>query len=83
MLGLIVGDGITAIIGSLLWKQANRLDPASEKDKFRFFVQNQLGLLITIVAFFPLVLLILTDKNWIVNTYSDHFIKVYYLIYIA
>lgn len=63
MLGLIVGDGITAIIGSLLWKQANRLDPASEKDKFRFFVQNQLGLLITIVAFFPLVLLILTDKN--------------------
>ena len=26
-----------SILGSVLWKKANRLDPASEKDKARFF----------------------------------------------
>ena len=40
---LIAADLIFAVIGSLLWKTSNRFDPASEKDGFRFFVQNQLG----------------------------------------
>lgn len=52
-----------AIGGSLLWKQANRLDPASEKDKLRFWVQNQLGLIIAIIAFLPLIILVFTNKN--------------------
>lgn len=63
MIGLLIGDGILAIGGSLLWKQANRLDPASEKDAFRFFVQNQLGFLIAIIAFVPLIVLILLNKD--------------------
>ncbi len=54
---------IFAVIGSLLWKKANRFDPASEKDKFRFFIQNQLGAIITIIAFLPLVILIFTNKD--------------------
>ena len=60
---MIVVIFIFAIIGSLLWKKANRFDPASEKDKFRFFIQNQLGLIITIIAFLPLVILIFTNKD--------------------
>jgi hypothetical protein len=60
---LIAADLILIIIGSLLWKKANRFDPASEKDKFRFFVQNQLGTIIAIIAFLPLVILIFTNKN--------------------
>jgi len=60
---LIVADLIFAVVGSLLWKKANKLDPASEREKFKFFVQNQLGAIISIIAFLPLVLLILTDKN--------------------
>jgi hypothetical protein len=60
---LIAVDLIFAIIGSLLWKSANKLDPASEKDTFRFFVQNQLGAIIGILAFLPLVILIFTNKN--------------------
>lgn len=60
---LIVVDLIFAVIGSLLWKKANRFDPASEKDKVRFFIQNQLGLTISIIAFLPLVILIFTNKN--------------------
>ena len=60
---LIVADLIFAVIGSLLWKKANRFDPASEKDKVRFFLQNQLGLIIAIIAFLPLVILIFTNKD--------------------
>jgi len=60
---LIVAALIFAVIGSLLWKKSNRLDPASEKDKTKFFIQNQLGLIISIIAFLPLVILIFTNKN--------------------
>lgn len=41
-----------AITGSLLWKKANRMDPASEKDKVKFFIQTQLGAIIAVIAFF-------------------------------
>ena len=60
---LIVIIGIFAIGGSLLWKKANRLDPASKEDTVRFFVQNQLGAIISIIAFLPLIILIVTNKN--------------------
>ena len=54
---------ILAITGSTLWKKANRLDPASEKDSTRFFIQNQLGAIMGVLAFLPMVLFILTNKN--------------------
>jgi hypothetical protein len=60
---LIVADLIFAVIGSLLWKKSNRFDPASEKEKFKFFVQNQLGAIIAVIAFLPLVILIFTNKD--------------------
>ncbi|MBN1790602.1 MAG: hypothetical protein JW830_08910 [Bacteroidales bacterium] len=60
---LIIAALIFAVIGSLLWKKSNRLDPASEKDKVKFFIQNQLGLIISIIAFLPLVILIFTNKD--------------------
>lgn len=60
---LIVADLIFAVIGSLLWKKSNRLDPASEKDSIKFFIQNQLGVIISIIAFLPLVILIFTNKD--------------------
>ena len=63
MIGLIVVALIFAIIGNILWKKSNRLDPASEKNKFKFFVQNQLGLIISVLAFLPMVILIFTNKN--------------------
>lgn len=63
MIVLIAADLIFAVAGSLLWKQANRFDPASEKDRIRFFIQNQLGVLIAMIAFLPLVILIFTNKN--------------------
>ena len=60
---LIVGALILAVGGNLLWKKANRLDPASKKDKFKFFVQNQLGAIISAIAFLPLLIMVLTNKD--------------------
>ena len=52
-----------AVTANILWKKSNRLDPASEKDKTRFFLQNQLGAIMGVLAFLPLVILIFTNKN--------------------
>ena len=60
---VIVGILALAITGSMLWKKANRLDPASEKDKVKFFVQNQLGAIMGVLAFLPLVILIFMNKD--------------------
>ena len=61
--GLIAVDLILVILGSMLWKKANRLDPASKKDKVKFFLQNQLGVIVAVIAFLPLVVLIFTNKD--------------------
>jgi len=59
-IGLILALAIT---GSILWKKANRLDPASKKDKIKFFIQNQLGAILGVLAFLPLVIFIFTNKK--------------------
>jgi len=63
LIGILVGIAVFAIAGNLLWKAANRHDPASRAQAFKFFVQNQLGAIITLVAFVPLVVLIFMDKD--------------------
>ena len=63
IIGFIVAMLVLVVIGNVLWKKANRLHPASEKNKTKFFIQNQLGLIISVIAFLPLVVLILTNKN--------------------
>ncbi len=63
IIALIVVDLALAILGSYLWKKSNRLDPASEKNKFMFFMQSQLGLVVAIIAFLPLVIFVFTSKN--------------------
>src|SRR5690348_16083038 len=63
LIGLLVVIAVFAIGGSLLWKAANKHDPASKADGFRFFVQNQLGAIITLIAFLPLIVLIFLDKD--------------------
>jgi hypothetical protein len=63
LIGILVGIAIFAIAGSLMWKAANKHDPARESDKARFFFQNQLGAIITVIAFLPLLVLIFMDKD--------------------
>ena len=63
LIGILVGIAIFAIAGSLMWKAANRHDPARQSDTARFFFQNQLGAIITVIAFLPLLVLIFMDKD--------------------
>ena len=63
LIGILVGIAIFAVAGSLMWKAANRHDPASRSEPFKFFVQNQLGAIVTLIAFVPLVVLIFMDKD--------------------
>lgn len=63
LIGILVGIAVFAIAGSMLWKAANKRNPASKADAFRFFVQNQLGAIITLIAFLPLIVLIFMDKD--------------------
>jgi hypothetical protein len=63
LIGLLVVIAVFAIAGSLMWKAANKHDPARQSDTARFFFQNQLGAIITVVAFLPLIVLIFMDKD--------------------
>ena len=63
LIGILVGIAIFAIAGSMLWKAANRHNPATKSEPFRFFVQNQLGAIISLIAFLPLIALIFLDKD--------------------
>ena len=63
LIGLLVVIAVFAIGGSLMWKAANKHDPARQSDTARFFFQNQLGAIITVIAFLPLVTLIFLDKD--------------------
>jgi hypothetical protein len=63
LIGLLVVIAVFAIAGSLMWKTANKHDPASKSEPVKFFVQNQLGAIITVLAFLPLIVLIFMDKD--------------------
>ncbi|MBQ7612128.1 MAG: hypothetical protein IJU92_03535 [Spirochaetaceae bacterium] len=63
LIGALVLDMIFVIIGSQLWKRANHIDPASEKNKLAFWCQNNLGVIISVIAFAPIIILILLNKD--------------------
>ena len=63
LIGALVIDLAFVIVGSLLWKKANRIDPASEKNKVKFWLWNNLGVIVSVVAFLPFIIITLTDKN--------------------
>ncbi len=63
LIGLLVGIAIFAILGSIFWKGAYKNDPASRANAASFFAQNQLGAIMTVIAFLPLLILIFMDKD--------------------
>lgn len=63
LVGLLVLDLLFVIIGSQFWKRANDVDPASEKNKVKFFLWNQMGLIVAVIAFAPIILVLLKNKD--------------------
>lgn len=59
----LVLDAVCVIIGSQLWKKANHIDPASQKNAFKFWLWNNMGVIVSAVAFIPFIIILLTDKN--------------------
>jgi hypothetical protein len=63
LIGALVVIAVLAIAGSKIWRKANQLNPASSKDEVHFFAQNQLGAILSMVAFLPLIVLIFLNKD--------------------
>ncbi len=59
----LVPDLICVIIGSQLWKKANHIDPASQKNALKFWLWNNMGVIVSAIAFVPFIILLLNDKN--------------------
>ncbi len=59
----LILDLACVIIGSQFWKQANRIDPASEANKVKFWLWNNMGVIVCTIAFIPVIILMLTNKE--------------------
>lgn len=59
----LVLDLAFVIGGSQLWKKANRIKPASEKNKLTFWLWNNMGLIVCAVCFIPFVVIALVSKE--------------------
>ena len=59
----LVLDLACVIIGAQLWKKANHIKPASEKNKFTFWLWNNLGVIVCVIAFVPIIILMLVNKD--------------------
>ena len=56
-------DLVCVVVGSLLWKKANRIKPASKKNKVKFWLWNNMGVIVAAFAFIPFIIIALTDKK--------------------
>ena len=63
LIGFLVLDLACVIIGSQLWKKANHIKPASEKNKLKFWLWNNMGVIVCAFCFIPFIILALTDKK--------------------
>ena len=59
----IVADLVLVVIGSQLWKHANHISPASKENRLAYWAQTDLGIIIAVIAFAPIILLMLSNKN--------------------
>ena len=63
LIGFIVLDFIFAVVAAQLWKKANRIKPMSEKNKFLFYLWNELGVIMACICFIPLIVLLLKSNK--------------------
>ena len=63
LIAFLVIDLALVIIGSQLWKKANHIKPASKKNKFLFWLWNNMGVIVCVICFVPFIILLLTNKE--------------------
>ncbi|MEV4999535.1 hypothetical protein [Nocardioides sp. LML1-1-1.1] len=63
LIGLLVVMAILTVIGSQLWKKAQELDPPSSANGVSFFFKSQLGAIVPLIAFVPIIVLIFLNKD--------------------
>jgi len=57
-------DLVFLVIGSQLWKKANHKDPVSKKKgEFKWWLWNNMGVIVAAIAFIPFIVLTLSDKK--------------------
>jgi len=59
----LVVDLACVIIGAQLWKKANHIRPASEKNPLAFWIWNNMGVIVCVVAFVPFIIVLLANKT--------------------
>ena len=59
----LVLDLACVIIGSQFWKKANHIKPASEKNKVKFWLWNNMGVIVCVICFLPIIIVMLTNKE--------------------
>ena len=62
-LAFLAIDLVLVIIGSQLWKKANHIKPASEKNAVIFWLWNNMGVIVCAIAFLPFVVLLLKNEK--------------------
>ena len=63
LIAFIVLDLVFLIIGSQLWKRANHIKPASKQNPTKFWLWNNMGVIVGCFAFVPLIILMLLNKD--------------------
>ena len=74
LIAILLLDLILLIAGSFFWKKANRFDPASKQNTLQFFFQNQLGVVVAVIAFLPVVILAFIKKEYLVGAIAALFL---------
>ena len=59
----LVVDFMLVVIGSQLWKKANHIDPPAKAEGALYWLKTELGVVVAVIAFFPIIIVLLLDKN--------------------
>ena len=63
LIGFLVLDLAFVILGAQFWKKANHMDPISEANKAKFWLWNNMGVIVCCFAFIPFLIIALTNKD--------------------
>lgn len=63
LIAFLVIDLILVIVGAQFWKKANHIDPVSEANQVKFWLWNNMGVIVCAICFIPFVILTLLNKD--------------------